>query len=109
MFRQIETTTFPDREPEIYVTLVAIADEPTDEAWSDEKYYTVHFEPITKDDVTLDDLLNAVNQAIESENHHSISDFPNFLIDQMVAVIGEEQAKTILWNMIERKGFLLGL
>ena len=103
MFKRTETTTLND-EQEIIVSL-----DDKDYGNVNEPNYTVVFEKVTKDDVTLDQLIDAIENEFENANYHSVYYLPGTIIEHVVSVVGEDVAKTIVFNLVEDKGFLLGL
>lgn len=65
--------------------------------------------PVTKDEVTVDELLAAMESEMESENRHSESHIPSMIVEHVTRIAGEGAAKEIIWNMIDDRGLLLGL
>lgn len=58
------------------------------------------------EDVTLDMLIEAVENELEDANRHDLTNLPSWLADMMGKHLTEDQVKQIFWTMIQDKGLL---
>lgn len=104
LFRKVMTEVNDDGDEREFVSIAEQAEEP----YSDDKY-RVRYETVGAENVTVLELVQAIGDELESENHHSESSIPDMIAEHVTKIAGSHVAKMVLFSMIEDKGLSLGL
>lgn len=68
----------------------------------------VTFEAVKLEDVTLPEMLAAVEQALDQNGLYGVMYLPRLMLQQVMIEAGEEPAKRALYNLITTHGLCLG-
>lgn len=103
LYRITEKHYDPNGEEEADV-YVGIKDEPSEEI--DGELYTLRCEPVDLDMLSIDDLVTAVESALEDANRTALVNVPGWIATHLKFFLDLPDANRVFRNMVEDKGLL---